>query len=141
MKNLLLILSLLAIAFGASANKTNNKNISELNTAIEETKVEVYYFHFTRRCATCNAVENASIEALNEYFAKELKNGTIKFISVNLDEDSGKEIGKKLEVAAQKLLIVSGDSKADLTNFAFMNARSKPDKLKNKIKEEINKML
>lgn len=139
MRNLLLTISLMAIAFGASASKIEGNNKTE--AILEETKIEVYYFHFSRRCATCNAVEEVSQKALQEFFASELENETIKFVSVNLDEDSGKEIGEKLEVAAQKLLIVSGEEKIDLTNLAFLNARTNPDKLKNKIKEEIENIL
>jgi len=37
-------------------------------------------------------------------------------------------------------LILKGDKAVDLTNFAFMNARTKPEKLKAKIKDTIDKM-
>ena len=38
-------------------------------------------------------------------------------------------------------LFVKGDQKVDLTTDGFMNARSNPDKLKEKIKETVDSLL
>lgn len=109
----------------------------EAATAAITNNVEAYYFHFTRRCATCNAVEDVTKEALNEYFADAMDSEKIVFKSVNLDEESSEEIAGKLNVAEQSLLFVSGDEQVNLTSDAFMYARSAPDKLKAKVKETI----
>lgn len=98
--------------------------------------VEVYYFHTSRRCETCKTVESVTKEALKEYYGDK-----IELKCLNLDDEANNEIAKKLEVTGQTLLIVSGDNKTNLTNFAFMNARTKPEKLKEKLKETINSLI
>jgi hypothetical protein len=99
-------------------------------------KVEVFYFHYTRRCATCVAVENVSREAVAELYGEK-----VSFEEFNLDEEKGKEKGVEFEVPGQSLLIVAGDTKIDITNEGFMNARINPEKLKAIIKEKIDPLL
>ncbi|MBL7971075.1 MAG: hypothetical protein JNL03_06120, partial [Prolixibacteraceae bacterium] len=97
--------------------------------------IEVVYFHATNRCVTCEAVETVTKEALKEYYGNQ-----ISFKSVNRDEDKANPLMKKHKVSGQTLLIIKGDKAENLTNFAFMNARTKPEKLKAKIKETIDRM-
>jgi hypothetical protein len=99
-----------------------------------ETKVTAYYFHNTRRCVTCETVESVAREVL--------KIDNINLKSINLEEAEGKALAEQLGVSGQTLLIVAGDKKENLTNFAFLNARSNPELLKSKIKAcvaELNK--
>lgn len=119
------------------AQQAENKNDKEVATAA----IEVYYFHFTRRCITCNAVESVTIQALNEYYADDLKSGRIVFKSINLDEDSSKSIAKKLKVSGQALLFVRADKQVNLTNEAFMYAKSSPEKLKAKVRQTVDALL
>lgn len=99
---------------------------------------EVYYFHFTRRCTTCRAVETETQKALNTLYAAALKSGKITFRSVNLDEDASKAPAAKCKAEGQSLLIVSGNKRIDLTDVAFMYAGSKPEKLKEALKKAID---
>ena len=46
-----------------------------------------------------------------------------------------------MDVSGQTLLIVSGDTKINITNEGFMNAHSNPEKLKQIIKEKIDLLL
>ena len=108
---------------------------------INAKKIEVYYFHFTRRCMTCNNVEKVSKEAVEKQYPDKVKTGEITFKSVNLDEKEGEAIGAKLNVEGQTLLIVSGDKRVDLTEKGFMYANNSPDKLKAEIKKAIDEML
>ncbi len=103
--------------------------------------VEVYYFHNTRRCLTCQAVENVTKEALESSFAAQIKEGTVVFKSLNLEEKSTEEIASKYGVAMQTLLIIKGDQKTDITETGFKYARTEPDKLKQEIKSVIDKYL
>jgi len=102
----------------------------------QSVSVEVYYFHTSRRCETCLAVEDVTRKALQEFYGDK-----IVFKSLNLEDEANNEIAKTLEVTGQTLLIVSGENKTNLTNFAFMNARTKPEKLKEKLKETINSVI
>lgn len=124
---------------GCSGNAAQN-NCSE-STITETGKIEVYYFHFTRRCATCNAVENVTKEALQTFYAEKMDNDEITFLSINLDEESNKALAEKIGVSAQALLVISGEKKIDLTNDGFMHAKNNPEKLKVKIEETINALL
>ena len=110
--------------------KPSKKTVSQAND------VEVYYFHYTRRCATCNAVEKVSEEAV-----KELYGDRIPFKSFNLDDPEGKEKASQLEISGQSLLIVSGDQKINITNEGFMHARSNPGKLKQIISGKLSSLL
>ena len=103
--------------------------------------VRGYYFHGTRRCTTCKAVEEVTKEILNEYYATELADKTISFEAINLDEDDSKVLANKLKVSGQTLLFVSDNDTVNLTNQAFMNAVSDPLKLSAFITDEIDKML
>jgi hypothetical protein len=97
--------------------------------------IEVYYFHAVRRCDTCNAVEKVAQEALKQYYGDQ-----IVLKSVNREDVKNNALVKKYKVAGQALLIVKGDKKIDLTNIAFMNAERSPFRVKNKIKETIEKL-
>jgi len=105
------------------------------------TKVEVYYFHYSRRCATCNAVEEVSKKTIIESFASQFKKHEITFKSVNLDEKSSALLAKKCKAEGQSLLIISNGKRIDLTEKAFMYARSNPDKLKAEVKKTIDALL
>jgi len=97
--------------------------------------VKAYYFHATRRCATCMAVEDVTKAVLKEKYAEK-----IPFESINREEDSKNPLLEKYKVSGQTLLIVKGDKVIDLTNEAFLNARTNPDKFKEKLKSTIDKM-
>ena len=104
------------------------------------TKVEVYYFHYTRRCVTCNAVEEVSKKTISESYASQFKKREITFKSVNLDEKSSEAIATKCKAEGQALLIISNGKRIDLTDKAFMYAKSNPEKLKAEIKKAINSL-
>jgi hypothetical protein len=97
--------------------------------------IEVYYFHGTRRCDTCNAVEKVTLDALKQYYGDQ-----IMMKSVNREDAKNSALVKKFQVAGQALLIVKGDKKFDLTILAFMNAERSPFRVKAKIKETIDKL-
>lgn len=92
----------------------------------------VYYFHYTKRCATCNAIEKATKEVVANLKDK------VGFKSINLDEDSSKKLAEKYKVNGSTLLVVKEDAKKNLTNIAFLHARKSPDKYKTKLKEALN---
>ena len=130
-----LLLAVLIPGMNISCSAQNKKDDKSANISKAD-KVEVFYFHYTRRCATCNAVESVSKEAV-----KELYGDKVTFAGYNLDEEIGEVKGKELEVSGQTLLIVAGDTKINITNEGFMNARSNPEKLKSIIKEKIDPFL
>ncbi len=131
-----LTLALLMLNFGTACS-SNASNASETKTAaLKADNVEVYYFHNARRCTTCKAVEAESKNAV-----KELYGDKISFAAYNLEEAKGEQKAKKLGVSGQTLLIVSGDTKINITNEGFMYARNNPEKLKQIIKSKIDPLI
>lgn len=131
---LMIVLSLIILS-GCNTANSESTSLKEIN---ETTNVKVYYFHFTHRCATCNAVEEVTKSALNEFYPTQVKSGFITFQSLNIEEKAGETIAKKLKVEGQTLLFVKGTAQINLTDEAFLNARSNPDKFKAKIKEKLD---
>jgi len=136
---------LLTLVFVTSVLSCNTGNTTTpVNTTVSSgaaKKIEVYYFHFTRRCATCNAVETVTIEALKEYFPEKVKSGDITFKSLNLEEDSSKPTAEKLKVEGQQLLFVCNGKIIDITDAGFMYALNSPDKLKAEVKKTVDLLL
>ncbi len=129
------LFAIMALSMNTSCSAQADKK-DETTKISDADKVDVYYFHYTRRCMTCNAVESVSKDAIAELYGD-----NVTFADYNLDEESGKAKGNELDVSGQSLLIVAGDTKINITNEAFMNARSNPDKLTQIIKEKIDPLL
>ncbi len=134
---ILLVLGIILPAFalwGTAAAGTPVKQVQKV------TPTEVYYFHMTRRCATCQAVETVTEAALKENFSDQMKNGQVTFKSVNVEDKANKNLAKKLKVSGQSLLVVNGADRVDITDKGFLYANSDPDKLKDVIKSTVEKL-
>ena len=110
-------------------------------TTQADVEVAVYYFHNSARCATCIAVEKETVNALKELYPDKYKEGKIVFTSFDIEDEANAKLVKENEVAGQTLLIIGGDKKINLTNDAFMYAKTKPEKLKKKIQEAIKEIV
>jgi hypothetical protein len=132
--NLFIVLGLV-LGLNISCSAQPEKDTSNPVVSVDQ-EVEVFYFHYTRRCATCQAVETVSGEAVVELFGDR-----VPFKEYNLEEADGKQKATDLSVSGQTLLIVSGDKKINITNEGFMYARSNPDKLKQVISDKITPLL
>lgn len=138
MKSILMLTFALSIVLGSfSCNAQNTKKDAKSSAS---TKVEVYYFHFTARCATCHAVEDNSKAAFESLYPDKVKKGEYAFKGLNLDDTSSKAIAEKLGVGGQTLLVVCGNKKVDLTSKGFMYAHN-PDKIKEEIKKAVETVL
>ena len=134
----LLATALFVVLSSISCNGQTNKR--EVAQTVNSLKVSVYYFHFTRRCATCMAVEENARKAVESLYPNEVKSGEYSFTALNLDEASTKGIADKLGVGGQSLLVVRGDKKIDITSAAWLSAHD-PEKMKVEIKSGIEKVL
>lgn len=139
MKRVILFISILVIGI-ASISCNNQGNKKEVAQALTTSNVNIYYFHFTRRCATCMAVEENARRAVEELYPNEVQAGEYSFTSLNLDEATPKEIANELGVGGQSLMVVRGDKKIDITSAAWMAAHD-PEKMKSEIKSGIDKVL
>ena len=140
MKTIIHLLSITFFITSLSCNAQSGKNVAKESKSSSD-KIEAYYFHFTSRCNTCRTIEASAKENLGTLYPDEVKQGLITFQSVNLDEDSGKPLARKLGISGQTLLLVKGDQKINLTNEGFMYAVTKPEKFKEIINEKVDALL
>lgn len=124
----------------SSCGEVSGKSES-VSVSAKDKKVDVYYFHFTRRCVTCVAVENESKKAIEELYADKIKTGEVTFHEVNLDLEEGKKIAEELNRNGQGLIVVSEESIVDLTQQGFMFAMRNPEKLKDALKQAVDNFL
>lgn len=142
MKYIALVFTFFFICFNSySQQKIDNKTIvKEIKP-----KITVYYFHGTRRCASCMGAEKSTVSALNELYKDKLDKGIIKYTALNLEETQNKALVEKYQIGWSTLLFIKDNNgkeeKVDLTQDAFSYGRSNPEKLKQIIKTTIDKML
>jgi hypothetical protein len=113
------------------------------NTTENKTVVMVYFFHGTHRCTGCINAEKATIAVLNELYKTQQDKGTLKFQSINIEENQNKALAEKFQVAWNMLLIVpvaNENGKIELTEQAFTFGTN-PEGLKPYIKKAIDPLL
>jgi hypothetical protein len=137
LKSSLLFLFIATILFSCKTQTAENQAAE----SVASNDVQVYYFHNTKRCATCNAVEDETKVALEMFYKDQMTAGTMEFTSLNLEDDNGKEMAKSLSVSGQTILITKGETHVNLTNEGFMNARTNPTKFHEILKTQIDKLL
>jgi hypothetical protein len=140
MRKFLFILIILFSGYGLLGYGQDNTQVDK-SKATTSQNIEVYYFHMSRRCPTCLAVESESEAALKKLYPQQMESGQITFKSLDLEEEANEPLATKLQVSGQTLLIVKGDEKIDLTGDGFTYARTNPEKLQEKIKSAIDPLL
>lgn len=140
MKKLLLIFALLIglMSCGSGDNTASAK-------PTEKDRVEVIYFHGKQRCATCMAIEKNTKEVINTLFANELKKGTVVFKTVDISTPEGERLADKYEVTWSSLFVNrwrnGKETRDNLTEFGFGNARKNPDAFKKGLADKIRQSL
>ena len=133
------LLALIVWSAVLTCNAQTTENVKDAKQV--ENNIEIYYFHFSKRCATCNAVETETKSVLKKHYSNKFEKGEIAFTSLNLDEKADKKFGKKLKISGQTLLIVQGKNRINLTNDAFLNARTNPEKFHTALRSKIDELL
>lgn len=140
MKNLLTVLALM-IGLMSCGHKENSSTAK----SPEKDRVEVIYFHGKQRCLTCKAIEKNAKEVVNNQFAKELENGTVVFKTVDISTPEGEQIADRYEVTWSSLFINKWkdgeETRNNLTEYSFSNARSNPDVYKKVLADKIRQSL
>lgn len=142
MKNVLLMIALCVGMVACSNGKA--KNGSKEEKQVKKNVVEVLYFHNRQRCPTCVAIENNTKELVESEFSEAMKSRKLVFKSVDITENE--ELADKYEVSWSSLVLVDYDKNGkeevtNMTEFAFGNARTRPDNFKKGLSEHINTML
>ncbi len=130
----LLLVSTVLTSHAQEVKADNGKSL------IDNEIIEVYYFHNTHRCATCQAVESVTKSTLEDSYPEQMKMGTITFQSLNIEDDVNEPLARELHVSGQTLLFVKNGKKKDLTNDAFLYARTNPEKFQEKIIKTVDSL-
>jgi len=69
------------------------------------TKLVAYYFHGARRCPTCISIEQNSREAVERYFADDLRSQRMEFARVNMDEPQHKHFVQDYQLSASSVVL------------------------------------
>ncbi len=133
------VLTFIALTACGNAPKKQSTDAAPKNC------VEVLSFHGKQRCATCIAIEKSTKEVVEKEFAQQIKDGKIYFRIIDISKPENEALADKYEVTWSSLLInklQDGEETVNnLTEFAFANARSNPEKFKVGLKAEIEKLL
>ena len=118
--------------------------LSDPATKSKSVKVIAYYFHGTYRCSTCQTIEKYSQEAIEQYFAKELKNGILEFKPINVEEAENRHYVQDYQLFSKSLVIslVKQGKEVTWKNLAdvWKHVRDK-DRFFQYVKEEVEKFL
>ncbi len=102
------ILGIAALS-GCSKNSANvdrsNTQAPSDNSKSKIEKIEVMNFHATQRCVSCSTLGKYSEEVVYEFFQPQLRDGTIKFQSINVDLTENKDIARKYQARGSSLYI------------------------------------
>lgn len=140
MKNLIILLS---FVIGFVSCGSDKKSAAAEN--LEKDRVEVIYFHGKQRCPTCMAIEKNAKEVIDSVFPSEIKDGTVVLRIVDISTPEGEALADEYEVSWSSLFVNkwSGgvETRDDLTEFGFGNARNNPDEFKDGLVEKIRESL
>ncbi len=125
----IMLLSGFSISCNSQVKKESEKSIVNVSG-----KIDVYYFHYTRRCVTCETVEENAKLAIENINKTRSGGDAITYHVLNLDDVATKSLADKFKVGGQSLIVTSGEKKVDITGNAFINAKNS-----GKIEEEISK--
>lgn len=119
--------------------KTATSNETML-ASVKKNHLEVYCFHGTRQCETCKNMKTNTKTVLDKYFADQLKDSSIVFSIIDVDDVENEKLAEKFQATGTALMInkvVNGkDSIIDWSDFAFEKANETSEyvlDLKNKI--------
>lgn len=70
--------------------------------------VTAYYFHYTRRCETCRALEAYAKDSLESAFAKDFQDGRLAWRSVNLEDPGNGHFVKDYSLEYQSVVLTGG---------------------------------
>jgi hypothetical protein len=114
-----------------------------INNRFNSQPVYLYYFYFTPRCDECIILEKSLRKVLNEHYSQELKNKQLilKMIDLSNPDSESNKIIQELRVRRQLLLLVSGETKVNLTKDAFRYAENQYDQFRDIMKNAIDQAL
>lgn len=144
MKKTILILFLTAVALVACNNSKQPVESKSPLAVTNTNRLEVYCFHGTRQCETCKNMKTNTKATLEKHFATQLKDSSIVFLIIDVDDNANEKLAEKFEATGTALMVnkvANGkDSIIDWSDFAFEKANDEAafiPELKSKIESLI----
>jgi len=107
MKNYATLCLALLMAFaGVGLHGGVSHAADEAAPAVSSDYVQAYYFHATRRCATCAKLEQYSRESIATNFKDQLSNETLRYAEVNFDEPENRHFLQEYNLMYRALVLV-----------------------------------
>ncbi len=99
---------LVAKEFSADDHRLESTGNDAISNAVEAPAdgIVFYYFHGYRRCPTCNAIERYSYEAVRSNFDEELKNGTLRLETINVEIQENRHFINEFQIHSSGPVIV-----------------------------------
>jgi beta-glucosidase/6-phospho-beta-glucosidase/beta-galactosidase len=145
MTKIKLIAAFASVFMFISCSGNAQENTKKANSSVN--KIEVIDFHSSHRCTTCKAIESGAEYTIQKYFATEVKEGKMTFLTVNVDDEKNSAMAENFEAAGTALflnVIVNGKERhIDLTDLAFTYGNDKEQfskELKLKLETELGKL-
>ncbi len=96
----------LPAAFAQEWVTVAKKSAPSIRNTVPTSVVTAYYFHGSYRCYTCKKIEQYSREAIEKYYASELKDKKLEFRPVNVDEKGNRHFIQDYQLYTRSLVIV-----------------------------------
>ena len=127
---IIIVLAVFTTFFSCKNEAKEETKISE-NTV--QTDIQLIQFHTEHRCVTCNNIEKLSKETIKG-------NEAISFVLYNVDDEKNAKVAEQFEATGTSLYLYNSKTKAikDLTEMAFMYAKTEGDKFKTELQKEIS---
>jgi len=126
---------------GEKQNVADRSSMDTKNRQNQNLKLQIYYFHTTHRCPTCNSIEANLKQVLNQYFNEQVSDGTINFKTICVDDNSNIAIVEKYKASGIALHFIQYknglETDNDLTEYAFMHSLNNSDVFKTNLKDSI----
>lgn len=131
-----ILTALAGLIFLACGTKRDNV-VSNTNNGTDTNTVEVLYFHGKQRCVTCRTIEQLAREVVEQKYSEK----DVVFRVVDISQKENAPMAEQYEVTWSSLIVAKGDKSANLTDMAFANARSNPDRFRSELRNCINNYL
>lgn len=105
-KLVLAVIILSGVVFGTSDAGAQAAAAANPAAASQTGQYTAYYFHGNYRCQSCTRIEEWSHEAITSGFAEQLKNGTLQWRVVNMEESEYVHFVKDFNLFTKSLVIV-----------------------------------
>ena len=89
-----------------AAPSPTSDSAKETPRAPSSPKVIAYYFHTTFRCSSCKKIEAYSREAIEGGFSKELKDGTLEWRVINVEQSGNRHFVDDYRLFTKSLVLV-----------------------------------